>query len=876
MQQRKNLILNRYACLASAAVLVLALLVTIVRPLVAHAAGEVIQVGAPVSGTYGTSVAVSGVQIDGSGGSVVPVQLQVQHGDLSFGSTTGLTFEADTTGPHLGFSGTVDDINAALQTLTYERTDGIGTDTLEVSLTGSGEVFFPENGHVYEFVDAGNINWMDANATSAGLTKYGKTGYLTTITSAEENDYVAERLLAPGWMGASDAAAEGDWKWVTGPESGTSFWAGAEDGTPVDGNYSNWAGGDEPNNAGDENCAQFYVENATWNDLHCVDSELSGYVVEYGDETPIEIATATLDITTVGETIEVASCENLQTVDDNPGASFATIQLTSDIDCAGAEFEPLFGTDDFNGTFDGQNHTISGINIDQTGADVGLISSTYNGAVLKNLKLTNGSVNGGSSVGALVGKAEDTSIENVISSLDVSGDWLAGGLVGNYESSGNNYIRDSSSSGDVTAQEHVGGLIGSLYSYGSVTVERVFATGDATTTTWSEAGGLIGRAGAYSEANETIDLRIQDVYAQGNVSAGQYSAGGLIGALEIESDGAGSEVELTLQRAYASGNVSSQGDAGGLIGFFDAPGDNQSATFVDTFAAGTVSITEEEEESGGLIGFLDQPDGSIFTSENHFYDQERTSQSDCNQGNAELENCTAINTDGSQDDYFINNNTNSPFTDWNFSSVWETQCDGYPVLQWQNLANECSSDSDSDGDGISDAIENAAPNGGDANNDGTVDSEQDNVGSFVSQVSGKYVTLAVDAACTISEAGMGAEPVTKDAGFDYPVGLMNFTVDCGTSGYTTTVTQYYHGVANNNFVLRKYKPATNAYFMVEKAAIEQLSIGGQTVTKASYQATDGGNLDIDGTDNGIIVDPVGLAQRSVGVPNTGLGGRAQN
>ncbi|HTE22428.1 MAG TPA: C-type lectin domain-containing protein [Candidatus Limnocylindria bacterium] len=872
--------LSRLAYVAVVSLLVFSLAQAVIRPLVVYAAGETIQVGAPVSGVYGTPVAISSVQIVGSGGSVVPVQLQVQDGDLSFGSTTGLTFESDTTGPHLGFSGTVDDINAALLTLQYERTDGIGTDTLEVSLSEYGEVFFPDNGHVYEFVDPGaGINWVDSETAAEGLTKYGKTGHLVTITSQAENDYVAERLLGDGWMGATDQAVEGDWRWVSGPENGTLFWQGlgGEGGAAVGGNYSNWASG-EPNDSSDEDCAQFYVDDATWNDLHCVNSELNGYVVEYGDETPIEIATATLSITTVGETIEVASCEELQTVDDDPDASLATIQLTNDIDCEGIEVESLFGDDGFSGTFDGQNHTISNMTIDQAGNAVGLIAFTRDSAVLKNLKLSGGSVSGNSFVGALVGEATDTSIENVTSSVDVSGSWAVGGLVGSYESSGNNYIRDSSSSGAVVGQELVGGLIGKLDSYGSITVERVFATGNVTTTTWSEAGGLIGRAGAYSEeANETIALIIQDVYAQGNVSAGQYTVGGLIGALKIESDGVGYEVELTLQRAYASGNVSGQGDVGGLIGNFDAPDADQSATFVDTFAAGAVSVTEEEAARGGVIGYLSELDEGIFTSEDHFYDQERTGQSDCSQGDAALENCTAVNTDGSQDDYFINNSTSPPLDDWNFSSVWEAQCDDYPVLQWQNLTNdECGSGSNSDGDGISDAVEDAAPNGGDANDDGTADSEQVNVSSFVSQVSSEYVSLEVDPACTISAVSMGAEPTTKDAGFDYPVGLMNFTVDCGTPGYTTTVTQYYHGVADDTFVLRKYKPSTNAYFNVSDASLEQVTIAGRNVLKAAYEITDGGVLDDDGTANGSIVDPVGLAESVVGAPNTGLGGRAQN
>jgi len=48
-------------------------------------------------------------------------------------------------------------------------------------------------------------------------------------------------------------------------------------------------------------------------------------------------------------------------------------------------------------------------------------------------------------------------------------------------------------------------------------------------------------------------------------------------------------------------------------------------------------------------------------------------------------------------------------------------------------------------------------------------------------------------------------------------------------------------------------------------------VGGQPVLKVVYSVTDGGPLDEDGTANGVIVDPVGLAQDAVGPPNTGVG-----
>ena len=79
-----------------------------------------------------------------------------------------------------------------------------------------------------------------ARANAEARTYLGKTGYLATITSQAENDFIAQVLAADAWIGAADEytlindatgtttypdqwSAEGNWYWVTGPEAGTLF-----------------------------------------------------------------------------------------------------------------------------------------------------------------------------------------------------------------------------------------------------------------------------------------------------------------------------------------------------------------------------------------------------------------------------------------------------------------------------------------------------------------------------------------------------------------------------------------------------------------------------------------------------------------------------
>lgn len=192
---------------------------------------------------------------------------------------------------------------------------------------------------------------------------------------------------------------------------------------------------------------------------------------------------------------------------------------------------------------------------------------------------------------------------------------------------------------------------------------------------------------------------------------------------------------------------------------------------------------------------------------------------------------------------------------------------------------------DNDGDGIANGVETAAPNSGDANNDGTADGNQSHVTSLVSPISGEYSSLVVDDDCDLTSASMKqSSELASDSTYSYPLGLFDFTANCGSNGFTTTVTQYFYDPPTQDFILRKLVNGT--YQTISGATITTQTIAGQTVLVVSYQVTDGGSLDDDGLANGIIVDPAGPAVYSPtagssggssggkgagGSPNTGIG-----
>jgi len=146
------------------------------------------------------------------------------------------------------------------------------------------------NGHYYEAVST-PLNWNDARTAALSSSYNGMQGYLATITSQQEQDFLWAtfgKFLA--WVGGSDEwdpnseNDEGTWKWMDGPEAGQVFW---KNGTTLTYAYWNiW----EPNNCcGGEDYLQYAWGSAgQWNDHGGPGNywQKNGYIIEYGGQTP--------------------------------------------------------------------------------------------------------------------------------------------------------------------------------------------------------------------------------------------------------------------------------------------------------------------------------------------------------------------------------------------------------------------------------------------------------------------------------------------------------------------------------------------------------------------------------------------------------------
>ncbi|MBW4624431.1 MAG: VCBS repeat-containing protein [Brasilonema octagenarum HA4186-MV1] len=223
-------------------------------------------------------------------------QLGINGQNGTNGTINGLNWNYNTTTGILSITGTASNqaYQDALRQVTYSNNSQTPTTTprsIEFSLgTTLGSA---DNNHFYEFVSAPKITWTEAQSVAASREYLGLKGYLATITSDKEQNFIQGKLQGNGWTGGSDGAVEGDWRWVTGPETGTAFWIGDATGNPVNGQYSNWAPG-EPNNLfGSEKYAHLIGNSAIgqtligkWNDLsdNVETGEYipQGYIVEYG------------------------------------------------------------------------------------------------------------------------------------------------------------------------------------------------------------------------------------------------------------------------------------------------------------------------------------------------------------------------------------------------------------------------------------------------------------------------------------------------------------------------------------------------------------------------------------------------------------------
>ena len=188
------------------------------------------------------------------------------------------------------------------------------------SITIGQANYLESTDHYYQYIPNTGISWTNAKNAAAASTYYGLQGYLATITTVEEVQISGVQASGAGWIGGSDEANEGVWKWVTGPETGTIFWNGGVNGSSP--SFAFWNTG-EPNNF--NNSGEDYVHvtdpstgtRGAWNDLPNAGGtgsyEAKGYIVEFGtpSDSPLNIvATTSIFIPQIVSSVNATICES--------------------------------------------------------------------------------------------------------------------------------------------------------------------------------------------------------------------------------------------------------------------------------------------------------------------------------------------------------------------------------------------------------------------------------------------------------------------------------------------------------------------------------------------------------------------------------------
>jgi len=269
--------------------------------------------------------------------------------------------------------------------------------------------------------------------------------------------------------------------------------------------------------------------------------------------------------------------------DPNYWAGFT--RLETDVNLAGRTYSTaiiapdvynsnwVFDGKAFAGIFDGNDHKIINLTIDDDGAGndfLGLFGCIYQGEV-RNLGLVCVCVSGDWYVAGLVGWNYG-SVLNCYSTGDVSGTGVnVGGLVGYSIGS----ISNCYSTGSVSGYK-VGGLVGS----NGGSISNCYSTGDISGD--GEVGGLVGynARGSISNCYSTRDV------------TGNEAVGGLVG---------GNFWDGSVSNCYSTGSVSGEDWVGGMVGHNGYTAWTLEPGYIsNSYSTGSV---EGASDVGGLVGY---------------------------------------------------------------------------------------------------------------------------------------------------------------------------------------------------------------------------------------------------------------------------------
>ncbi|MBQ9200288.1 MAG: InlB B-repeat-containing protein [Lachnospiraceae bacterium] len=362
-------------------------------------------------------------------------------------------------------------------------------------------------------------------------------------------------------------------------------------------------------------------------------------------------------------------------------------KLTDNIDLGNKEWSTRIGGNNyFQGVFDGNGKTVSGLYVSGNEDNVGLFGKTKN-AEIKNLTVS-GSVTGNYYVGGIVGDAyTDSVIRNCTNLCEVSGTMDVGGVVGKgWDTS----IYNCENIGNVTGIYYIGGICGENYSskkeiyildcsnYGDITYDNGNYGGQAGGICGSFSGKSCSCSGCYNSGNVTCKYgtaggiignfsgTIEKCYNTGTIKVLGYSSGAYVGGIV-------GEMHKNISNCYNRGGVIYEGtdnyaEIGGIAGGCYPSSNN---VYSNCYNMGTVQGSSNSTRIGGIVGKLSS---ETVTFNNNY------SLSGTNSYLIEGSSTTATN----QYEFLTTDEFTLAvkFNSWDFENIWMMNASNtYPVLR---------------------------------------------------------------------------------------------------------------------------------------------------------------------------------------------------
>lgn len=268
-----------------------------------------------------------------------------------------------------------------------------------------------------------------------------------------------------------------------------------------------------------------------------VSARAEGETVDTWDGTTIADKFAAGD-GTQGNPFQIETAAQLahfaKTVNEGEAYLHKYIVLTADIDLANKEWTPIGNySNPFKGNFNGDNHTVTGMQISGESDRVGLFGecTKFNdNSAIKNITVKDSVICGKNFVGAIVGYAEEINIENCRSiGNTINGKTDVGGICGKIGGYSVGKVSQCYNSSKVTGRGRTGGIAG----MGGI-AENCLNTGEIMIINKPYQSACGGIFGIFDDT--TTSATITACVNLGKVSGGE-SFGGIVGSTDSESTG---------------------------------------------------------------------------------------------------------------------------------------------------------------------------------------------------------------------------------------------------------------------------------------------------------------------------------------------------